>query len=154
MIEGQAPFYESDTWADVPVEDVDLEVSAGSRLEYWCDYDNAEARDVYQGPRSSDEMCMLIGSYYPADPATANCLDDAGRIAGEWVGNGTATCADTLTCVQAAFGAADPFLALTDCMDVASPSVAAPSSAMLRCVLYASDPQTECAAEIAACQGS
>ena len=54
-----------------------LHVAAAATLDYHCDYHNDEARDVYQGARSTDEMCMLIGSYYPADPRTA--LSNADR---------------------------------------------------------------------------
>jgi hypothetical protein len=154
MIEGEAPFYENDQWADVPVVDVNLQVPAGSRFDYYCDYSHTEARDVYQGPRSTDEMCMLIGSYYPADPATANCLDQDFRIAGEWVGNGTATCATTLGCLQTAFEAEDVIGAITDCMDEVDPRLAAPSSAVLACVMSSADPFVDCAAQIEACQGT
>jgi hypothetical protein len=152
-----APFYENDQWENVPVKRFEpgLQVAAGSTLDYHCDYENGEDREVFQGPRSTDEMCMLIGSYYPADPRTANCLDETGeRLAGEWIGNGTATCAATLDCIGAALqsGADDPLRPLTTCMLSAKPDVSREASAYFRCLIYAADPQTECAAEITACQ--
>ena len=66
--------YQNTSWQQVPVTRFDggLAVPARSWIDYWCDYANPESRDVYQGTRSTDEMCMLIGSYYPADPALAN----------------------------------------------------------------------------------
>jgi hypothetical protein len=158
-IVGEAPFYTNDKWESVPVERFDaqggLKIKAGSRLDYYCDYSNAEARDIFQGPRTTDEMCMLIGSYYPADPRTSNCLDDSGmQTAGEWVGNGSATCAATASCIQSALGGggADAFKALTGCVVDADPAVAPEASALLRCIFGAKDPLTECAPQLGACQ--
>ena len=150
QVAGGPVIYQTTSWQQVPVARFDggLAVAAGSQLDYWCDYDNAEARDVYQGTRSTDEMCMLIGSYYPADPALANCLAADGSLAGEWIGNGTATCAATLGCLQ---GAGD-LRAVTDCMDAASPTVARTSSALVACFGAHDDPVTACAAQITACQ--
>jgi hypothetical protein len=148
-IEGAVPFYANERWEDVPVEQFPqgLEIAAGSRLDYHCDYQNDESRDIYQGPRSTDEMCMLIGAYYPADPTTSHCLDAAGTPASEWVGNGEASCAQTLECVSAAQGEAS----LTRCMLQADPNVAAYTSNALRCALQSKDAERECATELAAC---
>jgi len=148
-----APFYTNDRWEQVPVQRYDdLVVPAGASLDYYCDYRNTTGASIYQGPRTTDEMCMLIGSYYPADPRTANCLDESGtRPGGDWIGNGSATCAQTLQCMQ---GAGNNFQAITDCMLAASPAVSRPSSDVLRCFAVAADPATECAAQIAACAGS
>lgn len=148
-ISGGAPIYATDRWQDVPVTSFTpgLRVPAGATLDYRCDYHNDEARTVYQGARSTDEMCMLIGSYYPADPRTANCLDAAGGLGGELIGNGAATCAQTLTCLQ---GAGD-FAAVTDCMDAASPTVSRETSALFNCFANHADPQAACQAEVAAC---
>jgi hypothetical protein len=151
---GQAAFYENARWESVPVQRFEggMSVTAGSTLDYACDYESNEDHDIYQGARTTDEMCMLIGSYYPADPRTSNCNDANGGLGGEWVGNGTATCAATFTCMQTAFTAADVIRAVTDCMDVASPSVAAESSAVLRCYANSDAPETECQALVTACQ--
>jgi hypothetical protein len=93
-------------------------------------------------------MCMLIGSYYPVDARTAACMDPTGTIpGGDWIGNGTASCAETMGCLQ---GAGD-FAAITDCMLAASPAVAHPASELLRCFFVATDPGTECGAQIQAC---
>ncbi len=149
-IVGGAVLYDNDRWQNVPVEDFapGVAVAAGSRLDYHCDYRNDEDRTVYQGARTSDEMCMLIGSYYPADPRTSNCLDAEGGIGGEWVGNGTATCAATMACIEAAVGG--DLAPLIDCMDAASPSVAPESSALMACFMNLGDP-AQCQAQIAAC---
>ena len=148
-VDDAAPFYANTQWERVPVDSIDLVVHAGSKLDYYCDYRNSETRDVYQGPRSTDEMCMLIGSYYPADPRTANCLDETGTLpGGDWIGQGTATCQQTLGCVQ---GAGGELAAITDCVVAAKPEVSGEISAALRCFMRASNPVAECGAQIQAC---
>ena len=158
MIAGEEPFYDNDRWDNVEARSFDggLRVSAGSSLEYYCDYQSSEARTVYQGPRSTDEMCMLIGSYYPADQRTANCLDDSGQnLAGEWIGEGTATCAETMTCVLG-IDFTDPELdvlePITDCMLAADPSVSRESSDFMLCLFSSDDPASDCGPQIEACQ--
>jgi hypothetical protein len=154
-VDDGVPFYQNDRWADVPVARFPggLEVSAGSMLDYHCDYQSDGAVDVWQGPRSTDEMCMLIGSYYPADPRIANCLDVSGtRLGGEWPGVGTATCAATLGCVLDGVGAGDPVPVITECMLAADPAVAHEASAAITCLIAAGDPEQECGAELSACQ--
>ncbi len=154
-IVGETPFYENTSWADVPVKAFEpgLVVKAGSMFDYHCDYKNPEAHDVYQGARSTDEMCMLIGSYYPADPATSNCATaDFSAMANEWVGQGKATCAETMSCVQTAFSAKEVLQAITDCMMAADPAVSKESSAALDCVFSTSgNPLQACKPQIDAC---
>lgn len=154
MIEGEEPFYTNDRWEGVPITRFEsgLQVSAGSWLDYYCDYMNPGANDVIQGPRSTDEMCMLIGSYYPADPTTANCLNSVGEPAGEWIGNGTTTCAQSLDCVIPALSAEDLILELSKCMMAADPAVSTEISRAALCIFGAQDPETDCAQEIADCQ--
>ena len=148
-IDERAPFYVNDRWQNVPVQHYDnLVVHAGEHLHYHCDYRNTEARAIYEGPRTSDEMCMLIGSYYPADPRTAACLDSTGQLpGGDWVGQGGATCAQTMACVQTAAS----FHAITDCRLAAAPQVSHAASELLRCTFGASDPAGACSAQIATC---
>ncbi|MEO8704823.1 MAG: hypothetical protein ABI867_32525 [Kofleriaceae bacterium] len=144
-VDDQAPFYVNTEWEGVPVQQYDnLVVPAGSTLDYHCDYRNTEGTAVYQGPRTTDEMCMLIGSYYPADARTANCLDPSGELpGGDWIGQGTATCVDTMGCMQTA----SDLFAITDCMLAASPAVTQEASELLRCMIAGGD----CGAEISAC---
>jgi hypothetical protein len=70
-----APFYDNDQWENVPVLDLGegVKIPKGSAIDYRCEYMNTEDRDIFQGSRSTDEMCMAIGSYYPAEPATSAC---------------------------------------------------------------------------------
>jgi len=154
-------FYVNDKWEGVPVKDFEggLQIKAGDVLDYYCDYNNPEERTVFQGPRSTDEMCMLVGSYYPADPATTACAGDpenpqmTGNIGADWVGNGTATCAASMGCVQSAFSQSD-FQSLTTCVLDADPAVSAEMSDFLRCMFLlqsGEEPMVACQAEISAC---
>jgi hypothetical protein len=153
-IAGEAPVYENEHWENVPVSTFPegLPVAGGTWLDYTCDYENAESRVVYQGPRTTDEMCMLIGAYYPADERTSNCRDASGDLGGEWVGNGTATCAATWQCLQSAFVRLDLVEAVTDCVLAADPGVSREVSEALRCYANSSNPDTQCAAAVAACE--
>lgn len=158
-----APFYTSSTWEGVPVKDfgAGLQIKAGSFFDYQCDYKNAGPNEVFQGPRSTDEMCMLIGSYYPADPWTANCqrekdLPPGSRMTGaDWIGNGQATCAETAACVQQVIVGGKGINGIMPCVSASDPSVSKEMSASLRCLFNAyaagKDPSTECQAEFAAC---
>lgn len=157
MVGGEEePFYQNEAWSSVEVKSFEpgLQLSAGQSLDYFCDYESSEDRVVYQGPRSTDEMCMLIGSYYPADPRTANCMGaDGADLGGEWVGDGASTCAETMACLFGIdLGVPDPLLPITDCMLAADPAVARESSDLLRCLIETDDPGTDCAGQIAACQ--
>jgi hypothetical protein len=148
-VNADAPFYVNERWEGVPVKQLEgFTVKAGSRLDYYCDFRNTTGTPVYMGPRTTDEMCMLIGSYYPADPRTSNCLDETGQLpGGEWIGQGTASCAQTMGCLQGAQG----LPAITHCMLAASPAVSRESSELLRCFIAATDPAAQCSAQIQAC---
>lgn len=154
--------YASDDWEGVTVKPFEsgLSVKGGSSIRFHCDYENPNPANVYQGPRSTDEMCMFIASYYPATPKTSLCAMDAADPVGtnylgaEWYGQGTKTCAQTLGCVAAIPQANDfyTFLhGLTDCVMESDPAKSKVVSDGVRCLLTHADPQTECAAEIQAC---
>ncbi len=164
----QTLLYETTAWENVPVEAYDpaFEVAGGSTIEWTCRYENPEARDVFQGPRSSDEMCMLIASYYPAQPEVSVCSyfsdkPQASNFMGaEWVGQGDATCAASLACFQQnlSAGGGDQFAtvaAVTPCVVGADPAVSPELSDAVGCmfgsVLTGQDVQTTCADAFAAC---
>jgi len=161
--------YTSDTWQDVPVKSFSpsLEVGSGSRLEWTCEYRNSESHDIYQGPRSTDEMCMLIGSYYPLDPALNFCArGDQPYFGEQWsIGQGAASCAETLSCISTATAGASaasqqedgksPDSMITDCMIASKPSVATSLSAAVGCLGAAGEKGAEaCGAEIGACMSA
>lgn len=68
-----------------------------------------DAHDVFQGQtKEDDEMCMYIAYYYPVieDPQARglfeNCVQDSiEHGVGDEYGVGTASCADSLACIQA-----------------------------------------------------
>ena len=168
---GRDEIYTSDTWEDVPVEkfEPNVDVATGSRIEWRCAYQNSEERDVYQGPRSTDEMCMLIGSYYPRNDEIGFCAQRGSAFLGaNWsIGKGTATCADSFNCVVdassnnassggAATGSEAKGLtsAITDCLLASNPELEQPVSAMLGClasVRKGMDALTVCKEEIDVC---
>jgi hypothetical protein len=162
LLVGGETFYTSNTWENVPVKDFGegLKVKAGEWIDYSCTYQNNEMREVYQGPRSTDEMCMLIGSFYPADFATANCSADPANpeatagIGAEWVGNGSATCSTAFTCIQTALGkqSQQGIKDVMACVEAADPDVSKELSDALRCLLTNQNPQAACQTQFAACQ--
>jgi Copper type II ascorbate-dependent monooxygenase, C-terminal domain len=143
--------YETSNWESVPTKNypgIGLEVAKGSRFDYQCNYDNTQAREVFQGAKASDEMCMLIGSYYPRDDKTAQCVNEAGTaLAGEWIGSGAKTCAETLGCIQAELNDNN----IARCIQQSKPAVSKVMSAALNCFISTADPETECATQIDAC---
>ena len=153
-------FFETDKWEDVPIDQWKggIEVKAGTVIDYYCDYENNEMHDVYQGSKTTDEMCMFTGDFYPADAMTSGCgwdspVGEIGQLGADWVGNGTTSCAASMACMSGA--AAGGLEGITDCVDASDPAVAAELSDATRCFLLQSfingDPLEACAAEIEAC---
>lgn len=149
------PFYTHTHWESVPIKEFGdgLHIKAGSFLDYHCDYNNAATRDIFQGPSAKDEMCMLVGSYYPANEATTNCLEDPllpidqNSMGGEWVGNGTTSCANTLGCIQSA----QDFNILQSCIVASDPAVSKEMSAAVRCIFKSANPLASCQTEFSQC---
>jgi hypothetical protein len=151
--------YENESWSNVPVKTWadGLEIPAQSRIEFSCDYLNAGDEPVWQGPRSTDEMCMLIGSYWPANTATSLCASDAtdpfdtNFLGADWVGAGDSGCAATLECLDTALQApGDPLPGVTDCMLAARAESAPLTSDVARCILNGGNPD-QCKPAIDAC---
>lgn len=115
---------------------------------------------MYQGPRSTDEMCMLIASYYPAVTGLSQCAAEPERpwltngLGAEWIGTGTASCEETVDCVQAG-GDEDFFTNLQGCVNAADPSVSREVSDAVRCLLVSfadgADPFEACEAQFSTC---
>ncbi len=101
--------YESSNWEQVPVKSFapGMQIKAGSTLNYHCNYRNDEDRNIVQGPTTKDEMCMIIGVYYPRDAKTELCSNDGTydgfSLAGTWYGkDGNQNCAQSLLCASLA----------------------------------------------------
>jgi hypothetical protein len=83
-----------------------LVIRGGSRVDYSCDYHDTTGTAVMEGPsKTKNEMCMLIGAYWPrmdfghelcAAPGSGSIYD------------GTATCGQALGCLMST---ADPLAA-------------------------------------------
>lgn len=76
-------------------------LKAGTAIDYRCDYKNPEDRMVKQGAKSSDEMCMSIGLYYPKSDSLEHCRREGLTMpssAATYIGSGTANCLETLLC--------------------------------------------------------
>lgn len=154
-----APIYQNTQWEGVPVEvwEDGLPVAAGSRIDYTCGYNNTESRDVYQGPRSSDEMCMVIAPYWPVKPDLSLCASDPSDAVGtqsfaaEWTGSGSKTCAETLQCVQKIPQTGDALKGLTHCVLESRPQAKTLVSDAVRCLVTSENPQQACSKEITAC---
>ncbi len=152
-----APFYENDQWENVPVLDLGdgMKIAKGSVIDYFCDYDNNEDRDIFQGSRSTDEMCMAIGSYYPIEPSTSACavlgVEGTRNLGGDWVGNGTKSCKETMDCVQSALVKENFDHELMLCVMDSDPAKSEVMSDALRCLATAEDPFNDCNPEFEAC---
>jgi hypothetical protein len=151
-----APFYTNTAWANVPVElfPGGTQIKAGTIIDFQCHYASTQAHDIYQGNTTKDEMCMGLGSYYPVDRLTSLCAADPSNLidtlglGGDWVGNGTQTCAQSMACL----GAASGLQAITECVLDADPSVSKELSAVVRCnFLNQTTSDTACATQRAAC---
>jgi hypothetical protein len=95
---GQQPFYTSNSWNSPDQAKLSMPIPAGSRLRFECDYDNTMGtQEYFQGQSAqTNEMCMFIGIYYPEMGQLSDfCVQ--GR---DMFGTGTATCNDSLTCLQ------------------------------------------------------
>lgn len=120
--------YTNTEWENVPVKRFEpgLKISKGSTFDYRCDYKNSEDRDVNQGPSTKDEMCMLIGSYYPHTPETGFCFERT------FIGTGTNTCGQAYACALLA-GASKDEGAFYGCVVESCPAVSNQLTAALRC---------------------
>lgn len=88
----------SDNWAATEATQYDppLEMSAGQTVEFHCDYANADPTAIVSGgSKTKNEMCLLIGSYYPKiDFPFEFCM---GPGSGP-VYDGSNSCSDTFGC--------------------------------------------------------
>jgi len=101
--------YEGTEW-EAPVADrysTPLKLKAGDWIDFHCDYDNPEDRDVANNTETRDEMCMFIGVSWPYDRSQAECaspghgINDNAGGGGYQIGNGDGTGTDFLGCFWA-----------------------------------------------------
>lgn len=94
-----SPLHDSDSW-DSPTPTIywpPREIAAGSTIEFSCGYRNTDGGVVIEGPSAeTDEMCVLVGGYWPKLPADAElCLGDGSGPVLE----GDRTCEETIDCM-------------------------------------------------------
>ncbi|WP_437829130.1 hypothetical protein [Sorangium sp. So ce1153] len=125
--------YAHDRWEGVPSQEFTpfLEVKAGESLEYRCDFKNTEDRNIAQGLTTKDEMCMLIGPYFPRSETYENCENEGGFFAPTWTGAGTSTCAEAVSCMSNTPSGDDA--AFYGCVVNSCPSVGPQISEVINC---------------------
>jgi hypothetical protein len=97
-------------------------------------------------------MCIIFGAYYPRDAKFETCstngVQDFNDDAATYIGTGTTTCQDSLTCL----GGAQTEEAFMSCMVGSCPGAAVPLTAALDCFdANQSNAQTACATQEAQC---
>jgi hypothetical protein len=148
------PFYAGlDAANPLPLQ-ASVPVEAGSRIRFTCTYQNlAGTLEILQGlDLHASEMCVLSGTYFPAgNPDMESCA-----LAPDGFGTGTATCSQTLACVNGCQAGtvppADLGLSSTPNIDPCWQRCVVASCAGASAVLFALERclQTRCAAECAA----
>ena len=135
------PFYQTHDWQHSADFHGPLDVPAGSRLRFQCDYENGDPTDVFEGPNAmTSEMCVFGGLYYPK---LTDSFDNCEALS--IVGTGNSTCADIVTCETACTGApADVTQCKEKCLTSGCASAADDFLAVNACA------QRECQAECAA----
>jgi len=121
--------YTNTDWENVPVKEwkPGRVIPAGSFLDYHCDYKNSENRTVLQGQSTRDEMCMLLGSYYPRHDELAFCNNPI------FVGSGQKSCGASLKCSIDALKGGDNS-ALYGCVVDSCPAAAVELTTALTCM--------------------
>lgn len=137
---------------DTDVFDPILELKAGQWIDWRCEYDNTEDRDISQGLKSTDEMCMFIGQYYPQNEQLESC-GGGGFFDGTLMSRGTLDGEAFLDCffadeVVIVGGGDDPARYHTlSCFTDACPATAKTLTPYLACLARADGELSECTAE-------
>jgi len=147
--------YTSSVWTDPPVTQwaSGMAFTTGQQIDYECNYENTGTTTVLAGPSAlTNEMCVLIGAYYPRDTKFETCSTDGVQNfndnAATYIGTGTATCQDSLTCLASA-NSEESFMS---CMVDSCPGVAVPLTAALDCFdANGNSAQTACLTQEAQC---
>jgi hypothetical protein len=147
--------YTSSVWTDPPVTQwaSGMSVTAGQQIDYHCNYENTGTTTIIQGgSAATNEMCVFTGAYYPRDIDFETC-----STTGKWsdlsnaatyIGSGTTTCQDSLTCLSGAKSSESFFSCIVDSCPAAGPAL----TASLRCIeANGSNAQTECLTQEAEC---
>jgi len=128
--------YMSSVWTDPPVTQwaSGMALTAGQQIDYECNYMNSGTTTIIAGGSAlTNEMCVLFGAYYPRDPKFETCSTDGVQNfndnAATYIGTGTTTCQDSLTCLSGA-KSEESFMS---CMVNSCPGAAVSLTAALDC---------------------
>jgi hypothetical protein len=129
--------YVSHDWVNVPVTPYSspaLTLTKGQSIDYQCNYMSQEDTTVYQGLKTTDEMCVFTGAYYPRDTKFEDCSTDGSfgglSTAATYIGTGTTTCSAALTCIASGGNSLET---LTPCIVDSCPKAGIPLTAVLDC---------------------
>jgi hypothetical protein len=90
-----------------------IKVKAGQAIDFECDYQNNSDKDVVEGPsRTDNEMCMILGGYYPRMDTAAEWCTRPGSGARH---EGKKTCGEALGCAQSTAQSGGTALAAEQC---------------------------------------
>jgi hypothetical protein len=98
--------YEGTEWDEplVHFNNPALSLHAGQWLQWTCEYNNPDSRNVSQGQQTTDEMCVFIGQYWPHSIRMDECLvdNDLGAPSARRVlGTGAMNALQMLQCLEA-----------------------------------------------------
>jgi hypothetical protein len=145
--------YASSHWENPEVTTFDpgMKVQPGTLIDYRCHFQNDEDRDIYQGPTTKDEMCMLVGAYYPRNTPFEYCSPDGSAglqgFAATFIGNGSKTCKESVDCIDQSRMTTGPEERVYDCLLNSCEKAARPLNAAVRCFFTQAESQckTQCA---------
>ncbi len=121
----------------------------GQMIQYHCEYKNHEDRVITQGLSTKDEMCMLIGLYYPRNRQFELCgLNgkwEGAFLGARWIGNGTKGGMETLGCIMAAKDPEeDKGESFYGCVVDSCPKISTEMSNAARCLTVNTTDQQKC----------
>jgi hypothetical protein len=145
------PIYESDDWEDVPIAEWSpgMALRKGQSIDYTCQFQNPEDRQVRQGATTKDEMCMFLGTYYPRNQEIEGCGITTAGDGATFIGTGTADGKATFECLRQHGGEEDPGN-LYGCVQDSCPGIAEQVTGHLTCQITATGENGAC--EVA-CKG-
>jgi hypothetical protein len=143
--------YESHDWEDVPIAEWSpgMSLRKGQAIDYTCQFQNPEDRQIRQGATTKDEMCMFLGNYYPRNAELEACGITSAGSSATFIGTGAADGKTTLDCLNMHGGADDPGN-LYGCVQDSCPAIAEQVTAHLTCQMTATSESGPCGA---ACSG-
>ena len=142
------PIYESHDWEDVPIAEWSpgMSLRAGQAIDYTCQYQNPEDRQVAQGGTTKDEMCMFLGNYYPRNRELESCGITTAGAGATFIGTGTADGKTTLECIGKYGGNKDTTAELYGCVQDSCPAIGEQLTGHLKCQITETGQGGTCAA--------